>query len=720
MDANNPKNPDYLPKVTQIYTDNIPSSHLEKLSQARKAGGGFLWIGLGAAFAWWIAAFGGTAALLGLDTLSTYSAAVIGAGAVALAIPGIMLLMAGLLARENARAASTNAVVLEAAARLLAPMETTGQQALTFADQMRQSASDVDRSMAHALSSMKAMSAEISDERQRLESVSYVAADNAKELSKRLHDERKALETLAADISKQTEMMSEAIPRQAAQMRDSARAAAADIAQADQALEVRLDTLDKASGKLSQKVDALDTMAVDASKRSEELIFAIARMEEKLEQSRKMVDQAVRAGELEAASAQTSGDRLTESVNAALERARMASRDIQGEALQAAERAAASLSQLKAAGKEAAEAVRAARAEADEQHARNFENKPFASSMPMPMPVPPTPRPGQPRVGTDIFADAPPPKISPTGWLKPKVPGPSQPKLEDDDVFEDSDPTPATIEAAPAAAQSSAARSSDDDLFDTRTEPEPPVTESVATPAASNPPGANDDAQPADSETDGTPKAEADKPAAPVQFFRRRDDRPPSYLKPVGGTQASNLAVAHEADEEDDADEETADAEATADAAPETEDAVAAPPVIHGNGERRKESHQWSDIIADMERDEAPQLPREEIAEEVIHRLMDSGIRLGEIFRPRDKKKIAAAARKGEGVRRKAISDAAARQVQRVQKRLDVDPQLMHMSREFLSMEEPDALMALDKTCRSSKNASARLSAFLLIDAALG
>ena len=80
----------------------------------------------------------------------------------------------------------------------------------------------------------------------------------------------------------------------------------------------------------------------------------------------------------------------------------------------------------------------------------------------------------------------------------------------------------------------------------------------------------------------------------------------------------------------------------------------------------------------------------------------------------------ASARSEGEGLRRKAISDAASRQVQRVQKRLDVDSQLMQMSREFLVMEEPDALMALDKTCRSSKNASARLSAFLLIDAALG
>lgn len=709
MDAKDPKHPEHLPTVTPVRNNaGTPSEHLRSLSDARQSGRSFLWIGLAGAFAWWIAAFGGAVALMGLDQLSTYSAAVIGAGSVALAIPGLMILMAGLLARENARAASTNAVVLEAAARLLMPMQSTGEDGALFADQMRRSASEVDRSMAHALSSMKAMSAEISDERQRLESVSYVTADNAKELSKRLHDERKSLETLAADIRKQTEMMSEAIPRQAAQMRDSARAAAADIAQADQALEVRLENLDSASSKLSEKVNSLDTMSIEAAKRSEELIFAVARMEEKLEQSRKMVEQALRAGEMVAASAHTTGDRLTEAVNSALDRAKAASRDIQAEALEASERAAASLSQLKAAGLEAAQAVRAARAEADAEHARRADNPPAGPTT--------TPTEDSASRRAQILASSPGLPSAPSGWLKPRKPATSQPKLEDDDVFED---TPQPENTAP--------ETGDDDLFEGSSAARSQSSESSHT--------YNEDdfglqAGSADNENEdaGAPAPEdRDEPSGqnqPLQFFRRRTDRPP-YLKPVGGSQAVNLATAEEP-EPDDEEDEAAFAEAEAEteevAEPETDVKAEAEPntAPQQHAAKRSDSQQWSDIIADMERDEHPTMPREEIAEEVIHRLMDSGIRLGEIFRPRDKKKIASASRKGEGLRRKAISDAASRQVQRVQKRLDVDSQLMQMSREFLVMEEPDALMALDKTCRSSKNASARLSAFLLIDAALG
>ncbi len=649
--------------------------HLKHLEQARDRGGIFLWLGLGGAFAWWVAAFGGVVGLMGLEQLSQYSASVVAAGSVALAIPGLMLIMAGLLARENSRAASTNAVVLEAAARLLAPLESSGGQAQTFADQMKRSASEVDRSMAHALSSMKAMSGEISDERQRLESVSYVTADNAKDLSQRLGDERKALETLASDIRKQTELMGEAIPRQAAQMRDSARAAAADIAQADQALEVRLDNLHSASSHLTEKVSSLDQMSIDAAKRSEDLIFAVTRMEQKLEESRKMVEQALRAGEMVAASAHTTGDKLTAAVSSALENARLASRDIQAEALDAAERAAKSLAALKAAGTEASATMRQVQAEADRRIAHVEDSRPLQR-------------------------------------------GPSQPALEDDDVFETEDLGPARDYTASHQGGEKAARD-DSDLFDAADPVEEDVIEEdvvEATVAEEEKLAPQETRHAAVNENVASPDPvkEPVKDNEPVPFRRRISDRMPSYLKPVGGNQAVNLAAQEDVIEEDDEEEVTEIAEAEAEATSEVE------PDFTEETPQQAESQHWRDIIADMERDEHDPLPREENAEEVIHRLMDSGIRLGDIFRPRDKKKIANAARKGEGARRKAIVDVASRQVQRVQKRLDVDRQVMSMAREFLAMEEPDALMALDKTCHSSKNASPRLAAFMLLDAALG
>ncbi|RIJ30859.1 hypothetical protein [Henriciella algicola] len=629
-----------LSNPVQTAFERSPASEVDALNSARDEGKVFVWTAIGAAVLWWIAAFAGVYAYLGSPGLSQLPVVTVIAGSAALSLPGLLILLAGFLARANAQASAANSVVLEAAARLIAPIETSGREAQSFAGLMKTSAGEVDRAMAHALSSMKAMSGEISEERQRLETVSHETARQATELSKRLNSERSALQMLAEQIENQSKQMSEAIPRQAEQMHASARQAAEDIAEADAGLETRLNELRDAGATLSDRVAALDEMAVAATKRSESLIFAVSRMEEKLEQSRRMVDQALRASEMVAASASTTGDRITEAVSAAMENAKTASRDIQMEAREAAEKAAESLAALKRAGEEAAEAVREARRDADELARLQVS-----------------------------FAPAQNPEPTETSKGGPDT------DAVDDEVFDDNT-SPIPPRKRPET---------DNDLFGSN--------DTSASPYET---GADDDALAPDS-----PAADEDKSAA----RRRWKDRMPPYLKPVGGSDAQDLV-------ENDNGENT-------DQTPASE------PVIERRDDRSElgetgRRERWSSILADVARDERPHLPREENAEEMIHRLMESGIRLTDIFRPRDKKKIAAAARKGEGVRRKAVVDAASRQVQRVQKRLDMDSDLMLMAREFLAVEEADALSALVKTSHSSRNASARLSAFLLIDAALG
>ncbi|MEL7453818.1 MAG: hypothetical protein AAGJ50_10665, partial [Pseudomonadota bacterium] len=112
-------------------------------------------------------------------------------------------------------------------------------------------------------------------------------------------------------------------------------------------------------------------------------------------------------------------------------------------------------------------------------------------------------------------------------------------------------------------------------------------------------------------------------------------------------------------------------------------------------------------------------LPREETAEVLINRLQGSGIPLPTAFRPKDKRRIAAAARKDDKARRHAIRDAAGNEVDRVAIRLRKDDELMRLARNFVMAEEDEALKALADTSGSRRNASPRLSAYLLVDAAL-
>ncbi|MCH9750960.1 MAG: hypothetical protein K0U61_01965, partial [Alphaproteobacteria bacterium] len=192
-----------------------PAEAVARLEAAQKTSGHLAWGGLALAFLWWVAAIVGTIALVGPEALTQAQPALIIAGLIAIILPGLMLVLAGMMAREQARSTAANAVVLEAAARLLLPAESMAKDAKVFADEMSKASAEVDRSMGHALSAMKAMAAEIGDERQRLESVTYASADNARDLAERLGNERTGLEQLAKDLREQTDLLNEAIPEQA-------------------------------------------------------------------------------------------------------------------------------------------------------------------------------------------------------------------------------------------------------------------------------------------------------------------------------------------------------------------------------------------------------------------------------------------------------------------------------------------------------------------------
>jgi len=551
------------------------------------------------------------------------------AGIIAIILPGFMLVMSGMLAREQARSAAANAIVLEAASKLLMPAEAMATEATSFAHQMSSASAEVDRSMGHALSAMKAMAAEIGDERARLESVTYASADNARDLADRLGNERNGLEQLAKDLREQTDLLNEAIPEQASLMVDSAKAAASEVANAEEALQGRLESLDKTGRTLAQKIAAMDTLAAEAGERNETLLFAIARMEEKLEQSRKTVETAARAGELAAAAAGTTGDRLLESVKVALDGAKDASSQIQRQTFEASESAAVALAELKDAGQQAAAAVRAAgmaaRAEMDisERRVSNASQALYDKTQ---------------SIETRVMnaAEAPAPEIVA-----------AEPILE-----------PRSVIASPS-------RAVEEDLFEASAARMAQAMLSEAETASEN--GSN-------------------------------------------GHAANAFLTNGDADVFDDIDTEDGD---------EEEGEVVSVSSEIDLQVNEASGNSLSEIIADMERDDRSALSREDTAEELLNQLQNSGIKLTDIFRPKDKKKIAFAARKGDDHRRSATNQQVGRQVDRVKQRLRGNLEMMSLARDFLALEEADALNALENTHGSNKNASARLATYLLLDAAV-
>lgn len=110
---------------------------------------------------------------------------------------------------------------------------------------------------------------------------------------------------------------------------------------------------------------------------------------------------------------------------------------------------------------------------------------------------------------------------------------------------------------------------------------------------------------------------------------------------------------------------------------------------------------------------------KETSAGAIIDRLDRGGVRL-HVVKASDLRRIANAAHQGERQRRRAIRDTAPSEIQRVTRMLEADHDLQHAARSFVAAEEPDALRVLSMAERAREDAAPRLSAYLLLDAALG
>lgn len=146
--------------------------------------------------------------------------------------------------------------------------------------------------------------------------------------------------------------------------------------------------------------------------------------------------------------------------------------------------------------------------------------------------------------------------------------------------------------------------------------------------------------------------------------------------------------------------------------APPPPRAEPSPEPLTGNGASLR------DILADIDRVHGGAAGVDS-GVEIVARLQSSGIGLPDIFRARDGRKLANAARRGDSALRRTVLDLAGSEVQRVAARLQRDGKLLTLARDFLSQDAELVLGQLTAGMKSEEAASPRLSAYLLVDAAL-
>lgn len=631
-----------------------------QLEEARTAGAWMPWAGAALAVLLWGGIGVWLVATLGIDGIMKQSPLVLAGGFAAVFAPGLALISAGIMARESARSSRANAIVLSSARLLLEPAESSREEVSSLAEAVARETQMLNHALHDTRARLDALKGDIEGSVSAALKAAEIVRADSEVLVHKMGSERASLTQLAESLRGQADSLAKSIPRHAQMMADAARAAQEQVRQADTTLDQRLRDMNETSGHLAQRISQLDTMGAESRKRAQNLASVLMRLDEQLVQSTRMVEAATKAGELASAATKSTAESLRDTVSDALASALKATETINSRSAQAAEEGRKALSALTAAGTQAEATTRAAahaaRAHADETEKR--VNQLSDSLFRTATRATNAAEEGLERARA---------RIEKASLLVGRMKGEAETTSVDDLILE-----PEFIAPATAAAAQAAHADQPFPLFGAR-----PTATAVPPPAAPPP---QPQPQPVHREPAPQPMAARDDRI----FSIVRNDRPAD-------------------------DELVLDRSMTLRRAPERD------PIFDDD---MPPSASWRGLLSGMDgighHAQEPQT-----AGAIIDRLDRAGVRMPSV-KASDLRRIANAAHQGERQRRRATRDTVPSEIQRVSRLLESDRDLQHAARSFVAQEEPDALRALSLSDRSREDAAPRLSAYLVLDAALG
>lgn len=593
---------------------------------------------------------------------------------------GLALICAGIMAREAARSAEANQVVLTSARLLLEPAETTRGEVSSLAEAVARETQTLNKALADTRSRLDGLKHDIeASVTAALKAAEIVRADS-EVLVHKMSSERQSLGQLSESLRNQSEALAKSIPRHAQMMSEAARAAQDQVRQADATLDQRLKDLQETAGHLASRIDQLDTMGAESRKRAQNLGGALMRLDEQLVQSTRMVEAATKAGELAQAAAKSTAESLRDTVSDALGSALKATETINARSHQAAEDARAAMAALKDVAQQAEATTRAATIAA-RQHADETEKR--ANQLSEALFRTATRATNAAEDGLERARQ----RIEKASLLIGRMRDEPDHGSSVDDLILEPEKRETVDEMI---------------LEKPRAEPAPPPAQPplFAVPEAPRPAPAAQKPEPlwppkpVVAAVPSAPKAPAPQQTAPKPTASGGFDDP--MWNPMRGDGAH--------------DDELVLSTIAGPRAVPNPDPLFGPEPSH--------SSTWRGLLSGIE-EVAPQV-REQSAGQMIDRLDRAGVRLQHVVKASDLRRIATAAHHGERQRRRAIRDVAPSEIQRVARMLETDHDLQRAARSFVTTEEPDALRVLSMAERAREDAAPRLSAYLLLDAALG
>jgi hypothetical protein len=657
-----------------------------QLEAAHTVGSWMPWAGVALAVLIWGGAIIGVFAGMGMAVFSQ-NLAVLGGGFIVILAAGLMAICSGIMARESARSAEANRIVLQSARLLLEPAQTAREEITSIAAAVTTETQNVNRALADTRSKLDGIKKEIeSSVTQALKAAEIVRADS-EVLVHKMSSERQSMSQLAESLRNQSESIAKAVPRHAQMLSEAAKAAQDQVRKADETLNARLRSLEETATHLGGRIDQLDTMGAESRKRAQNLAGALMRLDEQLVQSTRMVEAATKAGELATAATKSTAESLRDAVSDAIGSALKATEQVSATSARASEDARIAMAQLKETGLQVEATTRsaaiAAKNQADETEARVRRLMQVVLSE------------GNKagHVAETDLVDRARQRIEKASKLIGKMKSDEQPKPIKQPSIDDMILDPPAFELRAEPTQQPLQRGAAPDpraqdrepLFGRDTRPQ--QTE----PLFAQPKGGADDFL-LDKPVGGR---SPQRPAASGNYDAAREQADELVLNNV--TQLRGRSQQPIIPEQ-----------------PQQQFDPLFPPE-----QSRGAQPAWRDLLNTVE--EVPEQKRAASAGSMIDRLDRAGVRLGGMIAATDLRRIAnAASQGGDRSRRRAIREVAPGEIQRVARLLETDRDWQMAARSFVSAEEADALRVLAVSERAREDAHPRLSAYLLLDAALG
>ena len=650
----------------ETYNEALKETHAE-LQRIRSSGNWLVLASVAAAVMLYVGAGLTALAYFGADKLGQAEPIWFVAGFVILSGPAIAIILAGVLARQSQRTSQSNALVLRASQLLLMPAEQTSNRIGALASRVKSEAAKIDETIEASHASLAELKDSLEQERRSLTSFVETNRSSLTDMLHKLSDERQALAELSSAVEAQTAAISEAIPRQARTMAEAARIAQQEVAKADLAVDERLQALDESGRLLGEKLAMLGDLSIEAEERSKRLAANIDQVNERLGDSKRTVDTAIRASEMASTAATETSDALSAAISSALDGTREASEFIRKQSREAVAEAIKAMAELKAAGLSAEEATKAAgdaaRLEADrtEQRIQELSDALYAAAT-------------RATSTADAGLERARQRIERASALLSGLSEPEIPKMP-------VQPQPAPPAPKPAPKPEAT----------TRQEAEPPLR----------------------------PRFPEDLPAQldQIQGFLTPSQKPAPKPQPTPAPVAAPPETPVEASEPvaETPGPAPGSGQTSADYESDEDSSISLFDVAFDRATQKEMGLTWKDLLSGLE---AEPEERDEAARYILAEIGDAGVSLEDAFNAKETRRIAGAARKGDRQRQRAVREFAGTSVRTLQYRLEDDPRFKASAERFVKVEAKDSTQSLSEAERSRIEASPRLTAYLLLDAA--